>query len=84
MTTRFLKILSNGNKILKSKLMTEPSYMIIFNFSFPFPIDPDPTIENEEAEIFITEEDLEKHRNGGTWSNKTSRKGWDPSQLVNF
>jgi len=41
-------------------------------------IDPDPTIENEEAEIFITEEDLEKHRNG-TWSNKTSRKGWDAS-----
>ena len=36
MATRFLKILSNGNKILKSKLMTAPSFMIIFNFSFPF------------------------------------------------
>lgn len=35
-------------------------------------IDPDPTIENEEPEIYITEEDLEKHRNG-TWSD--SRKG---------
>ena len=34
MATGFLKILSNGNKILKSKLMTVPSYMIIFNFSF--------------------------------------------------
>jgi len=41
-------------------------------------IDPDPTIENEEPEIFITEEDLEKHRNGN-WSNKTSRKGWEAS-----
>ena len=41
-------------------------------------IDPDPTIENEEPEIFITDEDLEKHRNG-TWSNKTSRKGWEAS-----
>ena len=39
MATRFLKILSNGNKILKSKLMTAPSYMIIFNFSFPFSIE---------------------------------------------
>ena len=38
MATRFLKISSNGNKILKSKLMTAPSYMIIFNFSFPFSI----------------------------------------------
>ena len=36
MATRFLKISSNGNKILKSKLMKVPSYMIIFNFSFPF------------------------------------------------
>ena len=35
----FLKISSNGNKILKSKLMTTPSYMIIFNFSFPFSIE---------------------------------------------
>ena len=39
MATRFLKILSNGNKILKPKLMTVPSYMIIFNFSFPFSTD---------------------------------------------
>ena len=38
MATRFLKILSNGYKILKSKLMTAPSYMIIFNFSFLFSI----------------------------------------------
>ena len=38
MATRFLKISSNGNKILKSKLMTAPSYMIIFNFLFPFSI----------------------------------------------
>ena len=38
MTTRFLKILSNGNEILKYKLMTAPSYMIIINFSFPFSI----------------------------------------------
>ena len=38
MATRFLKILSNGNKILKFKLMTAPSYMIIFHFSFPFSI----------------------------------------------
>ena len=38
MATRFLKISSNGNKILKSKLMTVPSSMIIFNFSFPFSI----------------------------------------------
>jgi len=37
-------------------------------------IDPDPTVENEEAEIFITDEELERHRNGH-WSNKTSRKG---------
>ena len=36
-------------------------------------IDPDPTIVNEEPEIYITEEDLEKHRNG-TWSSKSSRK----------
>lgn len=35
-------------------------------------IDPDPTIENEEPEIYITEEDLEKHRN---WSSRNSRKG---------
>ena len=34
MATRFLKISSNGNKILKSKLMTAPSYIIIFNFYF--------------------------------------------------
>ena len=34
MAARFLKI----NKILKSKLMTAPSYIIIFNFSFPFSI----------------------------------------------
>ena len=38
MATRFFKISSNGNKILKSKLMTAPSYKIIFNFSFPFSI----------------------------------------------
>ena len=38
MATRFLKTSSNGNKILKSKLMTAPSYMIIFNFSFLFSI----------------------------------------------
>ena len=38
MATRFLKISSNGNKILKSKLMTVPSYMLIFNFSFLFSI----------------------------------------------
>ena len=38
MPTGFLKISSNANKILKSKLMTTPSYMIIFNFSFPFSI----------------------------------------------
>ena len=30
--------MSNGNKILKSKLMIAPSYMIIFNFSIPFSI----------------------------------------------
>ena len=39
MATRFLKILSNGNKIFKSKLMIAPSYMIIFNFSFLSPIE---------------------------------------------
>ena len=39
MATRFLKISSNGNKILKSKLMTAPSYMIFFNFSCLFSID---------------------------------------------
>ena len=39
MATRFLKISSNGNKILKSKLMTVPFYIIIFNFSFLFSID---------------------------------------------
>ena len=39
MVTRFLKISSNGNKIFKSKLMTVPSYMIIFNFSFLFSIE---------------------------------------------
>ena len=38
MPTRFLKIPSNANKILKSKLITAPSYMTIFNFSFPFSI----------------------------------------------
>ena len=38
MATRFLKILSNGNKIFRSKQMTAPSYMMIFNFSFPFSI----------------------------------------------
>ena len=38
MATRLLKISSNGNKIFKSKLMTAPSCMIIFNFSFPFSI----------------------------------------------
>ena len=27
-------------------------------------MDPDPTIENEEPEIYITDEDLEKHKNG--------------------
>ena len=40
MATWFLKISSNGNKILKSKLMTAPSYMIICNFSFLFSIVP--------------------------------------------
>ena len=39
MATIFLKISSNGNKIFKSKLMTAPSSMIIFNFLFPFSID---------------------------------------------
>ena len=39
MATRFLKISSNGNKILKSKLMTAPSYKIIFNFSFLFSLE---------------------------------------------
>ena len=39
MATRFLKILSNGNKILKSKLITATSYVIIFNFLFPLSID---------------------------------------------
>ena len=39
MAIRFSKISSNGNKILKSNLMTAPSYMIIFNFSFLFSID---------------------------------------------
>ncbi len=34
-------------------------------------IDPDPTIENEEPEIYITEEDLEKHQKG-QWSSKSS------------
>ena len=38
MAARFLKVSSNGNKIFKSKLMTAPSYKIIFNFSFPFSI----------------------------------------------
>ena len=38
MPTRFLKISSNGNKILKYKLMTAPYYMIIFDFSFLFSI----------------------------------------------
>ena len=38
MATRFLNISSNGIRILKSKLMTAPSYMLIFNFSFPFSI----------------------------------------------
>ena len=33
---RFLKISSNGSKILRSRLMTAPSYMIIFHFSFLF------------------------------------------------
>ena len=49
MATRFLKISWNDNKILKtssntsnilkSKLMTAPSWMIIFNFLFPFSIE---------------------------------------------
>ena len=39
MATRFLKISTNGNKILKSKVMTAPSYKIIFHFSFPFSIE---------------------------------------------
>ena len=39
MATRFLKISSNGNKILKSKMIAAPSITIIFNFSFPFSID---------------------------------------------
>ena len=43
MATRFLNISSNGNKILKSKLMTAPSYMVIFNFSFLFSIGCNPS-----------------------------------------
>ena len=35
-------------------------------------IDPDPSIENEEPEIYLSEEEIEKHRN---WSARSSRKG---------
>ena len=35
-------------------------------------IDPDPSIENEEPEIYLSEEEIEKHRN---WSAKSSRRG---------
>jgi len=39
-------------------------------------IDPDPTVEVEEEEIFIPDEEQEKYR---TFGNGTSRKGWDTS-----
>ena len=56
MATRFLRILSNGNKILKSKLMTAPSSMIIFNFSFPFSIGTLlSTLTGHENDIFVLE-----------------------------
>merc|ERR1712039_551171 len=42
----FLKISSNGNLARFTKLMTAPSYIIIFNFSFPFSIE---TIEKATA-----------------------------------
>ena len=35
--------------ILKSKLMTGPSYMIIFNFSFPFSISDDTIVEEVQV-----------------------------------
>ena len=38
--------------------------------------DPDPTVEVEEEEIFIPDEEQEKYR---TFGNGTSRKGWDTS-----
>ena len=64
MATRFLKILSNGNKIFKNlvkthmarydKLTTAPSYIIIFNFSFPFSIgNPVPSPMN-----FVSQKEL--------------------------
>ena len=56
MATRFLKISSNGNMILKSKLMTAPSYMIIFHFSFPFSIEAKEAHAEEMAELSETVE----------------------------
>ena len=50
MATRFLKISSNVNMILKSKLITAPSYMIVFNFSFPFSIDVDNNKNQDSSE----------------------------------
>ena len=55
MPTRFFKILSNGNKILKSKLVTAPSYKI-FNFSFPFSIGDEvaiPLLLADEKEAIV-------------------------------
>ena len=62
MATRFLKILSNGNKILKSKPMTAPSYMIIFNFSFLFSI-VDEAINHTPTliELFMLKGKIFKH-----------------------
>ena len=69
MATRFLKISSNGNKILKSKLITAPSYLIqlfisIFNRLRPiaqrFNLDEEAVLENVfYARAFTSDEQIE-------------------------
>ena len=61
MATRFLKILSNDNKILKYKLMTVPSYTKIFNFSFLFSIEGDADLYVSDNTIEHPTFELEEH-----------------------
>ena len=87
MATRFLKIQSNGNKILKSKLMTAPSYMIIFNFSFPFSIESSGT--KHTPNWFVRKDDKtntqwtfksDKNNQNNYWNQRNEAK-FDPDMI---
>ena len=79
MATRFLKISSNVNMILKSKLITAPSYMIVFNFSFPFSIESLP--ECQEVKQAIPFNDLIPNSNP-EWDSMMKQKSYVSSYIA--